>query len=97
MIIIMTTIIFRKKTGPYTKALPSLWTRNTERRQTLHLLYQKEGLFIPLYHPIISPNFKMEYNDKISFAELNTDFLLNEENLTHYINHIFSHLLSAKL
>ncbi|HHT57958.1 ribonuclease H-like domain-containing protein [Herbinix luporum] len=58
---------------------------------------KKEGLFIPLYHPIISPNFKMEYNDKISFAELNTDFLLNEENLTHYINHIFSHLLSAKL
>ena len=55
---------------------------------------KKEGLFAPLYLPIISPCFRKEYNDKINFVEIHTDFLLQEENLTAYIRHILGHISS---
>ena len=44
---------------------------------------KKAGLFTPQYHPIIDPSFKKEYNDKITFVEIHTDFLLKEDNLTN--------------
>ena len=57
---------------------------------------KKEGLFAPQYLPIISPYFKRENNDKITFVEIHTDFLLQEQNLTDYIRHILEHLSKAK-
>lgn len=57
---------------------------------------RKEGLFAPQYHPIISPYFKKENNDKITFVEVHTDFLLQEQNLTDYIRHILSHISKAR-
>ncbi|TAH75156.1 MAG: exonuclease [Anaerolineaceae bacterium] len=54
---------------------------------------KKEGLFAPQYHALISPYFKKEYNDKITFVEIHTDFLLQEQNLTDYIRHILSHTI----
>ncbi|NLO10388.1 MAG: ribonuclease H-like domain-containing protein [Clostridiales bacterium] len=58
---------------------------------------RKEGLFAPQYHPIISPYFKKECNDKITFVEIHTDFLLQEQNLTDYIRHILSYLSKARV
>ena len=57
---------------------------------------KKAGLFTPQYHPIIDPSFKKEYNDKITFVEIHTDFLLKEDNLTKYINHILGHIILTK-
>ena len=57
---------------------------------------KKEGFFTPQYLPIISPYFKRENNDKITFVEIHTDFLLQEQNLTDYIRHILEHLSKAK-
>mgnify|MGYP001180858226 FL=1 len=57
---------------------------------------KKEGLFLPQYQPTISPHFKMDHKDKISFVEIRTDFLLREETLTEYISHILNHLQTSK-
>lgn len=57
---------------------------------------KKEGLFAPQYYPLISPSFKKEHTDKVSFVEIHTDFLLQEDNLTKYIGHILSHILTSK-
>lgn len=57
---------------------------------------KKRGLYAPQFHPIISPSFKKEYNDKITFVDIHTDFLLQEHNLTDYVNHILGHIISIK-
>lgn len=54
---------------------------------------KKQGLFAPQYAPVITPCFKLSYQDKLSFLEIHTDFLLQEENLEHYVEHILTHLL----
>ncbi|MBH1939722.1 ribonuclease H-like domain-containing protein [Mobilitalea sibirica] len=57
---------------------------------------KKQGVFAPLYDHIISPVFKSEYQDRLCFIEIHTDFLLQEENLELYVTHILSHMLTAK-
>lgn len=57
---------------------------------------KKEGLFAPQFYPILSPYFKKDYNDRITFVEVHTDFLLQEQNLTKYIRHILGHLSRSK-
>lgn len=57
---------------------------------------KKQGLFLPQYQPLITPFFKKERNDKITFAEIHTDFLLQEENLSRYLGHILEHIISTK-
>ncbi len=55
---------------------------------------KKEGIFAPQYELLINPCFKMKYQDKLSFIEIHTDFLLQEENLELYVKHLLSHLLT---
>lgn len=57
---------------------------------------KKQGLFAPLYSLVVSPAFRKEYNDKLSFVEIDTDFLHEEQNLTHYIEHILNHIYPSK-
>jgi uncharacterized protein YprB with RNaseH-like and TPR domain len=54
---------------------------------------KKQGIFAPQYAMVITPCFKMEYQDKLSFLEIHTDFLLQEENLEQYVSHILSHII----
>lgn len=56
---------------------------------------KKYGIFAPQYEMIISPYFKLEYQDKLSFLEIHTDFLLKEEILELYVSHILSRLLNS--
>jgi hypothetical protein len=55
---------------------------------------KKQGLFAPQYEMMITPCFKMNYQDKLSFLEIHTDFLLQEDNLELYISHLLAHLIS---
>lgn len=57
---------------------------------------KKSGIFVPQYEYVITPYFKQSYQDKISFLEVHTDFLLQEENLEHYVSHILKHLVLDK-
>lgn len=55
---------------------------------------RKEGIFAPQYELLINPYFKLNYQDKRSFLEIHTDFLLQEENLELYVTHLLNHLVS---
>ena len=56
---------------------------------------KKEGIFAPQYELLINPCFKMKYQDKLSFIEIHTDFLLQEENLELYVKHLLSHIKNS--
>lgn len=57
---------------------------------------RKTGIFAPQYEPIITPYFRHDYQDKLSYLEIHTDFLLQEENLEHYVHHILHYLVKSK-
>lgn len=65
-----------------------------EKAKPANCYLKKEGIFAPQYEPVITPFFKMSLQDKLSFAEVHTDFLLQEENLELYVKHILSHIMS---
>lgn len=54
---------------------------------------KKQGIFAPQYEMVITPCFKSKHQDKLSFLEIHTDFLLQEENLEQYVKHIMSYLI----
>lgn len=57
---------------------------------------RKTGTFVPQYEPLIAPYFKQNHADKISFLEVHTDFLLQEEHLEQYVSHLLAHIIKSK-
>ncbi|NLK28538.1 MAG: ribonuclease H-like domain-containing protein [Clostridiales bacterium] len=57
---------------------------------------KKKGSFVPQFEPVIYPFFKQNYQDKISYLEVHTDFLLQEENIEQYVSHILNYLTTHK-
>jgi uncharacterized protein YprB with RNaseH-like and TPR domain len=55
---------------------------------------KKQGSFAPQYNMLFTPCFKNSYQDKLSFLEIHTDFLLQEENLEQYVSHLLSHIIA---
>lgn len=55
---------------------------------------KKQGIFVPQYEALIAPYFKINYQDKLSFLEVHTDFLLQEEHLEQYVKHMLAHMVS---
>jgi hypothetical protein len=49
---------------------------------------RKSGLFLPQYADFITPNFKKEPKDKITYFEYTDEFLSSTEALSNYIHHI---------
>jgi len=54
---------------------------------------KKSGIFAPQYEPIFAPYFKIKHQDKLSFIEIHTDLLLQEEMLEKFVSHILSHII----
>ena len=54
---------------------------------------KKQGAFAPQYELLITPYFKINYQDKLSFLEVHTDFLLQEERLEQYVSHLLKHYI----
>lgn len=80
------------------KSLAIFVDKEYRRKATPSTCYtKKRGVFVPQYCPLISPAFKNEYNDKISFVEVHKDFLLKEDNLTRYIYHILNHITERQI
>lgn len=65
-----------------------------EKAKLSNCYVKKQGIFAPQYETIFAPNFKLDYKDKLSFLEIHTDFLLQEDNLEKYVHHILSHAIS---
>ncbi len=55
---------------------------------------RKQGIFAPQYELLFTPCFKLEYQSKLSFLEIHTDFLLQEEMLEQYVKHIMNYLVA---
>ena len=53
---------------------------------------RKYGIFAPQYELLFTPCFKSEYQSKLSFLEIHTDFLLQEEKLEQYVKHIMNYV-----
>ncbi len=54
---------------------------------------KKTGLFLPQYEEIISPYFKIDYYDKISYFEYADEFINNPDLILTYSNHIIQSLI----
>lgn len=65
-----------------------------EKAKPSNCYVKRTGLFAPQYELIFTPCFKLNYNDKLSFLEIHTDFLLQEENLERYVTHIMSYVIT---
>lgn len=55
---------------------------------------KKQGIFAPQYELLFTPYFKLDYQSKISFLEIHTDFLLQEEKLEQYVKHIMNYVVA---
>ncbi|MBP1754477.1 MAG: hypothetical protein H6Q59_875 [Firmicutes bacterium] len=55
---------------------------------------KKQGIFAPQYELLFTPCFKLDHQSKLSFLEIHTDFLLQEENLEKYVTHILNTVIA---
>ena len=55
---------------------------------------KKTGTFLPQYKEVITPFFRIDFYDKISYFEYTDDFSENTEDILKYCHHIFSTLLA---
>lgn len=63
-----------------------------QRAKASNCYTRKTGRFLPQYTPVITPDFKMTYKDKLTYFELREDFLNSEERLRKYVEHIFNRI-----
>lgn len=64
-----------------------------EKAKPSNCYINKQGIFAPQYEMVITPCFRTSYQDKLSFLEVHTDFLLQEEVLELYVQHLLGYLL----
>jgi uncharacterized protein YprB with RNaseH-like and TPR domain len=77
------------------KSVASFVDKDYRKKATPSTCYtKKQGIFVPQYESQITPCFKINHTDKLSFLEIHTDFLLQEDNLEKYAMHMLQNLLS---
>lgn len=54
---------------------------------------KKTGTFLPQYDEIVSPYFKIDYHDKITYFEYTAEFTSNDRLILDYAMHLINHLL----
>lgn len=57
---------------------------------------RKTGEFLPQYTTIMSPEFRKEYKDKVSYFELREDFCTSDIMLRRYVDHILKLMINTK-
>lgn len=67
-----------------------------ERAKASNCYNRKTGTYLPQYDTVMSPVFKQEYKDKVSYFELTEDFMSSDVMLRRYVDHIFSNALKSK-
>lgn len=77
------------------KSVASFVDKEYRKKATQATCYtRKQGIFVPQYEPQITPCFQIKHTDKLSFLEVHTDFLLQEDTLERYVAHMMQNLLS---
>lgn len=67
-----------------------------ERAKACNCYTRKSGCFLPQYDVIMSPVFRKEHKDKITYFELTEDFMSSDIMLRRYVDHIFQNALKSK-
>ncbi|MGN0483295.1 MAG: ribonuclease H-like domain-containing protein [Lachnospiraceae bacterium] len=57
---------------------------------------KKTGCFLPQFDDVISPYFKLEYNDTHSYFECTREFYESDDDVKRYCMHILHHFLEKK-
>jgi hypothetical protein len=66
-----------------------------ENAHAFNCYTRKTGEFLPQYDAIMSPIFKKEYKDKVSYFEITEDFYTSDVMLRRYVNHILQLMLNS--
>ena len=64
-----------------------------ERAKASNCYTRKTGTFLPQLNNIITPTFKLDYKDKLSYFELTSDFYESNIKLQQYVNHLFEYTM----
>ncbi len=67
-----------------------------ENARACNCYTRKEGEFLPQYDTIMSPEFRKDYKDKVSYFEITDDFCTSDIMLRRYVEHILQLMLKAK-
>lgn len=62
------------------------------RAKAANCYSKKTGSFVPQYEEILTPYFKIDYFDKITYVETTDEFMANKEQLNQYAKHILIHM-----
>ena len=66
------------------------------RAKAANCYSKKTGQFLPQYSEIVTPYFKKEWNDKITYFEILDEFIDNYDLIYRYSKHIIDYLLKIK-
>lgn len=80
------------------KSIAAYVDKEHRKQATASTCYTRhEGMFLPQYEELITPSFKQDYKDKISYFELTEKFLNSHELITHYVNHLLCSMKDKKI
>lgn len=65
------------------------------RAKAANCYSKKTGTFLPQYDEIVSPYFKIDYHDKLTYFEFTEDFKENNRLIVDYIQNLIRHLISS--
>lgn len=63
------------------------------RAKAANCYSKKTGCFLPQYDEVITPYFKIDYYDKITYFEFTDEFKTSRESVKKYVSHIINHLI----
>ena len=67
-----------------------------ENARAYNCYNRKTSTFLPQYSSVMQPEFRKEYNDKISYFELTEDFCSSDVMLRRYVDHILKYMFEVK-
>ena len=67
-----------------------------ENARACNCYTRKEGEFLPQYDTIMSPEFRKDYKDPVSYFEITDDFCTSDIMLRRYVEHILQLMIKAK-
>ena len=67
-----------------------------ENARACNCYTRKEGEFLPQYGTIMSPEFRKDYKDPVSYFEITDDFCTSDIMLRRYVEHILHLMTKAK-
>lgn len=76
------------------KSVATFVDKNYRKKANAQNCYtRKDSCFLPQFKTFLSPVFKQNYKDKVTYLELSDDFILSDTKIKSYIEHIFAYVM----